>query len=245
MTATTADVLAGRAAWAVECGDALAWLPTLPALTPAEAAVVTDPPYGIGLANNDRDGHRRKRSHRIAGDGDDEVGLFALRWAGDRLLPVVVFASPWRPWPGRWRNLIVWDKGGAVGGGGDIRRCLKRSWELIQVARNAPMNGPRAESVWRHAWTADDTAGHIAAKPVPLLRALLLRFTCPGQLVIDPFAGRAPVGVACLQTGRRYLGCETDPAHHGAALARLAEAEGGGPLFAAPSRPTLFGGAAP
>lgn len=173
-------------------------------------AVVTDPPYGIGLRNNDRDGHRAARSFNVIGDDSQDAGRHVLDWAEYTAIPTVAFASPFLPWPGEWRNLIVWDKGGAVGGGGDIATCLKRSWELIQVARNNAMNGARDESVWRCAITAADTELHICAKPVPLMRRLIERFTSRGDLILDPFAGSGTTGVACIETGRRFIGIEID-----------------------------------
>jgi DNA modification methylase len=184
-------------------------------------AVVTDPPYGIGLSNNDVDGHRRDADYALHGDEDQAAGQFALDWAASAGKPLVAFASPWKPWPGQWRNLIVWDKGGAVGGGGDIKTCLKRTWELIQVARNEPLRGGRDESVWRIPATPQDTKDHICAKPVRLMSAVLMQFTGDGQTVLDPFMGSGSTGVACIRTGRRFVGIEIDPAHFATARARL------------------------
>jgi site-specific DNA-methyltransferase (adenine-specific) len=202
--------------WRLIRGDCLGLLARIEA-----DAVVTDPPYGIGLQNNDRDGHRRQASYRIAGDENRMVALAVLKWSENRNLPTVAFASPWNPWPGNWRNLIVWDKGGAVGGGGDIATCLKRTWELIQVARNGPMRGGRAESVWRAKQSPHGTRQHIAAKPLSLMRAIIERFTNPGDVVFDPFAGSGSTGVACLQTGRRFIGIEIDPGYCAVARKRL------------------------
>lgn len=203
-------------------GDCLDVLRTLDA--GSVDAVVTDPPYGIGLRNNDRDGHRSGRSFRVEGDHSQEAGLQVLQWADTADLPTVVFASPWKPWPGRWRNLIVWDKGGAVGGGGDIQRCLKRSWELIQVARNGPMHGDRDESVWRFTINQQATIDHICAKPVALMASLISRFTSRGDTILDPFMGSGSTGVACVATGRNFIGIEIDPTYHAIAERRIAEA---------------------
>jgi hypothetical protein len=43
------------------------------------------------------------------------------------------------------------------------------------------------------------------------LMAWLVKLACPeGELVLDPFAGSGSTGVACLRTGRRFLGVESD-----------------------------------
>jgi DNA modification methylase len=204
-------------------GDCLDVLPTL--ASGNVDAVVTDPPYGISLPNNDRDGHRRATPYGIHGDNSRDVALAVLHWSEEQKLPTIVFASPWKPWPGRWRNLIVWDKGGGVGGGGDIRTTLKRSWELIQIARNRPMAGPRAESVWRFTLCPQATADHIAAKPLPLMVSLLERFTLPRDTILDPCMGNGTTGVACVQTGRDFIGIEIDPTYFRIAKSRIAAAQ--------------------
>jgi hypothetical protein len=183
--------------------------------------LVTDPPYGIGLRNNDRDGHRSERTFRVIGDDSQNAGNAVLQWAERLAMPTIVFASPWKPWNGTWRNLIVWDKGGAVGGGGDIDTCLKRSWELIQIARNGVMCGPRAESVWRYPITAADTIDHICAKPVKLMVALVERFVGEGCTILDPFMGSGTTGVAAVRTGRRFIGVEIDEGYFNIAKRRI------------------------
>ena len=51
-----------------------------------------------------------------------------------------------------------------------------------------------------HAWQ-QDTEG---------FRQLVLRFSEPGQVVCDPFAGSGTTGVAALMEHRRYLGADID-----------------------------------
>lgn len=183
--------------------------------------VLTDPPYGIGLRNGDVDGHRSNRSFEIAGDKSFQIGQYVLDCFGD--MPVIAFASPWRPWSGQWRNLIVWDKGGAVGGGGDIKTCLKRSWELIQVARNKPLNGVRSESVLKCPMVPEDTTLHIAAKPVELLVWLIEKFADESDVILDPFMGSGTTLVAAKLLGRRAIGIEIEERYCEIAARRLAQ----------------------
>jgi DNA modification methylase len=209
-------------------GDCLEILPTLPKVD----AVVTDPPYGIALRNGDVDGHRSARSFAIAGDGCTTAGQAVLDICAIGKLPTIAFASPWKPWAGDWRNLIVWDKGGAVGGGGDIATCLKRSWELIQVARNGPLIGGRQESVVRFPSLPSDTADHIAAKPVPLMEWLLRAFTPAGQTILDPFMGSGTTGVACMNLGRKFIGVELERKYFDIACERIDQAQRQSRMFA-------------
>ena len=47
--------------------------------------------------------------------------------------------------------------------------------------------------------------------PVALVQRIVECGSEPGDLVIDPFCGSASTGVACLRTGRRFLGIEKSP----------------------------------
>ena len=64
--------------------------------------------------------------------------------------------------------------------------------------------------------------GPHSEKPVEWLRAMVRAWTSPGDLVIDLYAGRAPLARACAAEGRRYLGAEIDPDRHAQALTALA-----------------------
>jgi site-specific DNA-methyltransferase (adenine-specific) len=210
--------MVGRHSWALLINaDCLEVLPEI-----ACDVVISDPPYGIALSNNDVDGHRREAEYTLLGDECQTVGNSMLEWAERMQLPTVVFSSPWKPWPGKWRNLIAWDKGGAVGGGGDIKTCLKRTWELVQVARNNPLQGRRDESVWRIPATPQDSKHHICAKPVKLMAALVEQFSAVGQTVCDPFMGSGSTGVAACRLHRNFIGIERDAAHYKTACDRIA-----------------------
>ena len=60
-------------------------------------------------------------------------------------------------------------------------------------------------------------------KPIGWLVEMVRRWTRPGDLVVDVYAGLAPLARACRVTGRRYLGCEIDARRASAARARLAQ----------------------
>ena len=63
-------------------------------------------------------------------------------------------------------------------------------------------------------------------KPVEWMRQWVLAWTQPGDLVMDLYAGMAPLARACLGTGRRYVGAEIDPGRHAEAVGRLHLAAG-------------------
>jgi DNA modification methylase len=203
------------------CGDCRDLLPTLGAVD----CVITDPPYGKGLANHSPgDGTRSPLPYTIRGDDSQEAGLAALAWASARGLPTLAFASPMRPWPGQWRQWLVWDKGAKYGGGGDMRTCWKQSWELLQVARNKPLHGPRDEGVLRFAPVPLGAYVHPAEKPLALMRYLVHKLTQPGDVVVDPFLGSGTTAIACLQLGRACIGIEVEPAVFALACQQVREA---------------------
>ena len=194
----------------------------LPSLVGVDA-VVADPPYGISLKNHGMtDGRRRASDYAIVGDSDQSAGLQVLAWAEERMLPTVFFASPQRPWPGAWRNWLAWDKGGAVGGGGDTKTCWKRTWELIQITRNGPLKGSRDESVVRYTVTARDSELHSCQKPVRLMAYLLHKLD--PKKPVDPFMGSGSTGVACITQGRAFVGIEIDRRHFDTACERISQA---------------------
>lgn len=47
-------------------------------------------------------------------------------------------------------------------------------------------------------------------KPVALLEYLIRTYTREGETVLDFCAGSGSTGVACINTGRVFLGCEPD-----------------------------------
>lgn len=53
------------------------------------------------------------------------------------------------------------------------------------------------------------------------MRKLVLDYSEPGQLVIDPFAGSGTTLLAALLEGRRAWGAEVDPTTHARAVARI------------------------
>lgn len=56
---------------------------------------------------------------------------------------------------------------------------------------------------------------HPTEKPVPLLEYLVRTYTEEGQTVLDPFMGSGSTGVAALQAGREFFGCEVMPVKSG------------------------------
>ena len=65
---------------------------------------------------------------------------------------------------------------------------------------------------------------HPTAKPVDLLEYLIRTYTNEGDLVLDNTMGSGSTGVACANTGRRFVGIEKDPAYFDIACERIEHA---------------------
>jgi site-specific DNA-methyltransferase (adenine-specific) len=55
-----------------------------------------------------------------------------------------------------------------------------------------------------------ETGLHPTQKPVALMEYLVKTYTNPGELVLDNTMGSGTTGVACMNTGRRFIGIERD-----------------------------------
>lgn len=74
---------------------------------------------------------------------------------------------------------------------------------------------------------------HPTQKPVALLEYLIRTYTKDGDLVLDNTMGSGSTGVACVNTGRDFIGIELDKGYYDTACARIAaaQAERDGRLF--------------
>ncbi|MCO4171828.1 DNA-methyltransferase [Aeromonas veronii] len=66
---------------------------------------------------------------------------------------------------------------------------------------------------------------HATQKPVALMEWLIRSFSNPGDEVLDFCMGSGTTGVACLNTGRNFVGIEKDAGIFNVAVSRLTEAK--------------------
>lgn len=63
--------------------------------------------------------------------------------------------------------------------------------------------------------------GYPTEKPLELMRTLVTQSTVEGEIIIDPFMGSCPVGVAAVSEGRRFIGNDLNPESIGIAQQRI------------------------
>lgn len=62
---------------------------------------------------------------------------------------------------------------------------------------------------------------HPTQKPVKLLKHIIQLSSNPNDIVFDPFMGVGSTGIAALDLGRKFAGCEIDETYYNAAVKRI------------------------
>lgn len=206
-------------------GDCRDVLPTITDI----AGVLTDPPFGIGYVSGYATDRLWAGGRAIANDQDTTARDEALAMFGDT--PALVFGSRRRPVTPGCKMVLIWDKGPALGMG-DLSLPWKPTTEEIHVVgkgyvgkrdKGAVIYHPPVQSM------AKNGRQHPNEKPVGLLRVLLQ--SLPDGPICDPFMGSGSTGVACMLEGRKFIGCEIDPAYFDIACRRIEDAQRQGSLL--------------
>jgi site-specific DNA-methyltransferase (adenine-specific) len=202
------------------CGDCLEVLPTLGKVD----AVVTDPPYGIGISSNPiRQKHERTNwddrpvSAELLGDVLRHSEN-AIIWGGN------YFGLPAR------QGFLIWDK---VQPEGLTLSQVEYAW----ISWNQP-----AKLFRRHV--VSYSKQHPTQKPTELME-WCLGFLPDSETILDPFMGSGTTGVACVRTGRKFIGIEREPKYFEIAKRRISDELNRFPLLEkveSPQQMTLQGG---
>lgn len=215
--------------WTLYHGDCLEILPGLEA--GSIDAVVTDPPYGIAWHKSENKARKSRAHAGIANDDNVAARDAALELCAG--IPAVVFGSFYAPFPDDLRQVLVWHKPADAGVVGSTTG-FRRDAEPIFLVGPWPRQDVRWSSVVRSyragiAAIAAET-GHPHTKPVDVIEGLIA--SMPGNAILDPFTGSGTTGVACLKTGRKFIGIEIDEGYCEIAAKRLRHAEEDTALFA-------------
>lgn len=196
--------------------------------------VIADPPYGIGYESSRQKGQARAKFRSISNDKSPFVWflyhaaramkdggclLCFSRWdVQDVFIRAVEIAGL------TVRSVVVWDK--CSHGMGNLKQAFAPSHESIIFATKGSYSfpGKRPKDVLSVPKVPSCKLAHPNEKPVALMEELI-GATCPEHgTVLDPFMGCGPVGVACLNTGRQYVGIEVDEGYYETAKRRITEA---------------------
>lgn len=191
-------------------GDCLKIAPTLEGVD----AVISDPPYGMDW---DTDTTRFSGGKHVVSRGKD--------WGA----PITQDSQPFDPLP--WidypRVVLFWSN--------HFSERLQVGTTLVWVKRNdnafqsflsdaevAWMKNGHGVYCFRDVRKNNDSGCHPTQKPVAVMAWCMKMAKVPvGATVLDPFMGSGTTGIACIRTGRRFIGIEIDPKHFNTACKRI------------------------
>ena len=193
-------------------GDCLDILPTLGKVD----AILTDPPYGIGINKS----NRLSVSRGFGGQTWDESPA-DLSWLVPMGVPSIVWGGNYFDLPPT-RCVLAWDKNNA---GRDFADFEMAWTNLDMVARRIvfrPMN-------------MDGGKVHPTQKPITVMK-WCLDFLPDAETILDPFCGSGSTGVACAKLGRKFIGIELDETYFDIACDRIQKAYDEPDLFIEPPK---------
>lgn len=207
-------VLRGASRWAVIEGDNADYRATFP----KSAAIVSDPPYGIGAAKMNLGFSRTSRMEKM--EWDDNT---------PDLAPWLEFDGPALFWGGNYfplppsRGFLVWDKGAGFAGR-DFAEC-----EMAWTSKNA---SARLFTYNPLAFSDGRKKEHPTQKPVPVMVWCISYLDLPpDSLIVDPFCGSGTTGIAAANLGHRFIGIEREASYCAIARRRITDAVVQGSLF--------------
>lgn len=209
-------------------GDCLEVMRTMP--DGCVDAVITDPPYGVAYVSN-----MRKVSFGAMASDDITNAAWLVFMVGLMKPSAAIYCFSRWDVLGIWKSLfeffglsvkncIVWDK--ELFGMGDLQGAFAPTHEMILFASRGRhiIRGGRSADVIRTR-RVGSKRDHPTEKPIELMKQLILKSTDPGDTVLDPFCGSGTTGVACVETGRNFIGIEIDPGYFAVAERRIATAQ--------------------
>jgi site-specific DNA-methyltransferase (adenine-specific)/modification methylase len=225
-------------------GDCREWIGRI---EPSKVSLlVTDPPYGMN-AHVRRGLGDTKKLQRVGGEVEIRSGGQRGRYIGagvtvpwDNVVgdnrafdPIPLLRFPrvvlWgaNHYANRLPNSpswIIWDKVDGLISDRTIGFNDNADCELAWTNLGGPAR------IIRHRWMGAMKASartrkrvHETEKPVALSDLILLAWTKPGDLILDPYCGSGPIAASCKKLGRRYIGFEIKADHLESAKDRLAQ----------------------
>ncbi len=109
---------------------------------------------------------------------------------------------------------------------GRVSEAKAESWQYTDDGTRYPTDVIKFSN-WNGALfgKTENATKHPTQKPVPLLEYLIKTYTNEGETVLDNCMGSGSTGVACVNTGRDFIGIELDKRYFDIAEQRIAEAE--------------------
>ena len=119
----------------------------------------------------------------------------------------------------RLHNILVWEKNNCTPSQFYMKNC-----EYILFVRKGKakwINNIGSSKTAHHFDNIIGSKQHPTEKPVDLMKFYIENSTNFGDIVLDPFMGSGSTGVACVETGRSFIGIELDSEYFQIAKRRI------------------------
>ena len=170
-------------------------------------AVITDPPYGLLFRGMDWDDHI-------------PTWIDAARRISEKVIfttaPTTMWDYPRPDWVCDWHRRAAASRT-AQGG--------FNHWSPILVYGDVKFSVDYYETAFGRTVSENRGIEHPSPNPVELYKWILREATGRGDTILDPFMGSGTTGVACVKTGRNFIGIEIDPGYFEIATNRIKEAQ--------------------
>lgn len=176
--------------------------------------VLTDPPYGI--AKVWKGGFSSKHGWGKAGIQKDVRNEWDAEIPKQEVFDAMLSIG---------KTVVIW-------GGNYFPLPISRGWLVwVKPERNFTMS--EAELAWTNVdmpmrvkeyRRSDPGRLHPTQKPLGLMKWVIQNNTSEGDTVLDPFMGSGTTGVACVELGRNFIGCEVNPDYFAIAEKRIEQA---------------------
>ena len=119
------------------------------------------------------------------------------------------------------KNIIVWNKNNH--GSGDLKGSYAPKHEFVLFAHKgrALLQNKRKEDVIDCPKIPSNKLVHPTEKPIELLQTFIQSSSYEGGIVLDGFIGGGSTALACISTGRKYIGFELDKNYYEVATERM------------------------
>jgi DNA modification methylase len=183
--------------------------------------VITDPPYGISADKGVGGFGASKTDKHYEGGWDSQIpdkqyfdwmikiSKFAIISGGQYFTK---FLEP----NGHW---IIWDKIGEIKFQNPFGDC-EMMWTNINKK-----SVKKYICIQQGFVSKEKYRFHPTQKPTELLRSIILDYTKEDDTILDQFMGSGTTGVACVQTGRNFIGIEIDEGYFNIAEKRIKDAQ--------------------
>jgi DNA modification methylase len=131
------------------------------------------------------------------------------------------------------KNCIVWAKPNHTAGDLSGNLAYQHEMAVFAVKGRWKRHSRRESNLWQESHLFSRAKrSHPTEKPGGLM-VRSVAATCPRDgTILDPFMGSGTTGVACIRTGRKFIGCEIDPTYFAIAEKRIAAEREKTALFA-------------